>query len=82
MHSVQIAIAPPSSNVRPRRSAMLPNTRPPPTPTSTIDAEMTPSAVSLTPNASWMPSNACASESRSPCSSATVPASVTTGIAP
>ena len=64
---------------RRHRSASAPNGMLPATPTSTMAAPSHPRAVSLTPKSAWMPSRACESDRRSPCSRASVPASATTG---
>ncbi len=64
---------------RRHRSASAPKGMLPATPTSTMAAPSHPRAVSLTPKSAWMPSRACESDRRSPCSRASVPASATTG---
>ena len=82
MHNVHTAMARASSKVRRVRSARYPKGMLPSTPTIVIAAATPPRAASLAPNSSRMPSSACDSDSRSPCSSMTVPASATTGMAP
>jgi hypothetical protein len=82
MPSDQATMAPLSSRVRRTRSARMPITTEPTTPTTIMAAGSRPMAVSLIPNSSWMPSTAWARAMRSAASTATVAASAATGTRP